>query len=83
MAVNTFAGGTLDRVGERRADGEWVQARVADPAARAVAVGRDGVLVTEGDPPAAALLQAATDGTPTLLGMQGDMPLPRLARGRM
>src|SRR5918911_1246092 len=75
MAVNTFAGGTLDRVGERRADVEWVQARLADPAARAVAVGRDGVLVTEGDPPAAALLGAASDGTPTLLGMQGDMPL--------
>jgi NAD+ diphosphatase len=76
MAVNTFAGGTLDRVGERRADGEWVRARFADPEARAVAAGRDGVLVTEGDTPAAALLPApVADGTPTLLGMQGDTPL--------
>jgi NAD+ diphosphatase len=75
MGVNTFAGGTLDRVGERRADGEWVRARLADPAARAVAVGRAGVLVTEGELPGPALLAPAADGMPTLLGMQRDTPL--------
>jgi len=31
MAVNTFAGGTLDRVGEHRADDDWVRARLEDP----------------------------------------------------
>ena len=75
MSVNTFAGGTLDRVGERRADAEWIRARLADPAARAVAVGRAGVLVTESDAPTAALVPVIADGTPTLLGMQGDRPL--------
>ncbi len=47
--MNTFAGGTLDRVGEHRSDDAWVQARLADPAARAVVTGREGVLVAEGD----------------------------------
>jgi NAD+ diphosphatase len=75
MAVNTFAGGTLDRVGEHRADDDWVRARLADPAARAVAVGRPGVLVVEGETPSAALLPPPTEGTPTLLGMEDGMPL--------
>jgi NAD+ diphosphatase len=74
MGINTFAGGTLDRVGERRADTEWVRARLEDPAARAVVVGRQGVLVG-GDPPTAALLPPTLDETPTLLGMQGDTPV--------
>jgi NAD+ diphosphatase len=75
MAPNTFAGGTLDRVGEHRADEEWVRARQADPAARAVAVGRAGVLVAEGAKPAAALLPPTIDDTPTLLGLQDGTPL--------
>src|SRR5688500_11963607 len=74
MGINTFAGGTLDRVGERRADTEWVRARLEDPAARAVVVGRQGVLVG-GDPPTATLLPPTLDDTPTLLGMQGDTPI--------
>jgi NAD+ diphosphatase len=75
MAVNTFAGGTLDRVGEHRADGDWVRARLTDPAARAVVVGREGVLVRDGDTPTAALLSPTVDDTPTLLGLQGDTPV--------
>jgi NAD+ diphosphatase len=75
MGVNTFAGGTLDRVGEHRADDDWVRARLEDPAARAVVVGREGVLVAEGDQPTAALLSPALDDTPTLLGLQGDTPI--------
>ncbi len=75
MGMNTFAGGTLDRVGERRSDDAWVQARLADPAARAVVTGREGVLVAEGDPPTAALLSPLLDDTPTLLGLQGDTPI--------
>src|SRR3712207_1082880 len=75
MGVNTFAGGTLDRVGEHRADDAWVHARLTDPAARAVVVGREGVLVAEGDRPTAALLSPTLDDTPTLLGLQGDTPI--------
>ncbi len=75
MGVNTFAGGTLDRVGEHRSDADWVGARLADPAARAVAVGRAGVLVAEGERPSAALLPVVANGTPTLLGIDDGMPL--------
>ncbi len=75
MAVNTFAGGTLDRAGEHRADAAWVRGRLADPAARAVVVGREGVLVAAGEPPTAALVSPTLDDTPTLLGLQGDTPI--------
>jgi NAD+ diphosphatase len=44
---NTFAGAGLDRAGEHRRDAEWVAARRADPAARAVIVGADGVLLAD------------------------------------
>ncbi|MBB4660898.1 NAD(+) diphosphatase [Conexibacter arvalis] len=50
-APNTFAGSTLDRAGGRRTDAGWVQERLADPGSRALALTRDGILVT-GDPPA-------------------------------
>ena len=45
---NTFTGAALDRAGDRRRDDEWVAAQRADPAARAVLVGRDGVKVDGG-----------------------------------
>lgn len=38
-----FAGGTLDRAAHRRLDAGWLATAAADPAARAVLVGRDGV----------------------------------------
>jgi NAD+ diphosphatase len=44
-APNTFAGAGLDRAGEHRRDADWVAARRADPAARAVVVGADGILL--------------------------------------
>ena len=75
MGINTFAGGTLDRVGEHRADDDWVRAQLEDPAARAVAVGRPGVLVADGERPSAALLPIVADGTPTLLGVDNGVPL--------
>jgi NAD+ diphosphatase len=75
MAVNTFAGGTLDRAGEHRSDEAWVRARLTDPAARAVVVGREGVLVAEGETPTAALLSPTIDDTPTLLGLQRGTPV--------
>jgi NAD+ diphosphatase len=75
VAVNTFAGGTLDRAGEHRADPDWIRARLEDPAARAVVVGREGVLVTDGERPAAALVSPVLDETPTLLGLKGGQPI--------
>ena len=42
----TFTGGTLDRVAERRGDPAWLAAQAADPAARAVLAGDDGIHVT-------------------------------------
>lgn len=41
----TFAGGTLDRAGNRRTDSAWVKAARADPRARAVVAGRRGVVL--------------------------------------
>jgi NAD+ diphosphatase len=70
MGVNTFAGGTLDRAGEHRKDEAWVRERLAEPASRAVAVGRAGVLVSDADQPSAALLPLPADGPTTLLGVQ-------------
>jgi len=59
-AVNTFAGGGLDRMGPRRTDAAWLAARRADPATRAVVATSDGVLVEDG-------------GAPALVGL-GDLP---------
>jgi NAD+ diphosphatase len=55
-AVNTFAGGRLDRVGPQRSDAAWVAARRADPSSRAVVATSAGVLVRDG-------------GTPELIGL--------------
>jgi NAD+ diphosphatase len=70
--VNTFAGGRLDRAGPRRTDEEWVAARRADPAARAVVATADGVLVRDGASPALVGL-GALPGDPdlVLLGVDG------------
>jgi NAD+ diphosphatase len=59
-AVNTFAGGRLDRMGPRRTDDAWLAERRADPAARAVVATSDGVLVD-------------ADGAPALVGL-GELP---------
>jgi NAD+ diphosphatase len=66
-APNTFEGARLDRVTARRRDPEWVAARLADPASRAVVASAGGVLV-DGD----ALALVPLDGLPEplLLGMQ-------------
>jgi NAD+ diphosphatase len=45
MAAITFAGGTLDRVSDRRTDTAWVQAAREDPRARAVVASARGVLL--------------------------------------
>jgi NAD+ diphosphatase len=65
--LQTFAGGVLDRVSERRSDESWVAERLSDPASRAVVAGRDGVLV-EGDRVARVPLREAAE--PVLLGVE-------------
>jgi NAD+ diphosphatase len=70
MEVNTFAGGTLDRVGARRTDDAWVRERLRDPGSRAVVAGPDGVLVEDGDSPRPALVSPPEDAPPVLLGLQ-------------
>lgn len=68
---NTFAGGTLDRAGERRRDDAWLAERLRDPASRAVLVAPAGVAVTGGADPRAALVGldavASTSAEPPLL----------------
>jgi NAD+ diphosphatase len=49
-APRPFTGVTLDRVSDERKDLDWVGAQLARPDTRAVAAGRDGVLVSEGEP---------------------------------
>lgn len=45
--VNTFAGNPLDRAGERRCQPDWLQARLADPATRAVLFWKGQPLLTD------------------------------------
>lgn len=59
----TFAGGTLDRAGNRRTDAAWIAAARSDPRARAVVAGRRGVKL-EREP------LDGRDGV--LLGVEGD-----------
>jgi NAD+ diphosphatase len=69
-AVNTFAGGPLDRVAPRRTDAAWLAERLADPASRAVVATTDGVLVEDGARPALVPLADVVDaGEPVLLGV--------------
>jgi NAD+ diphosphatase len=74
---NTFAGSTLDRAAARRRDAAWVRERLADPASRALALTRDGILVTGFEPPQ--LVRIPFDQIPgpppqpaVLLGVQED-----------
>src|SRR4051812_4446017 len=69
MAAITFAGGTLDRVSERRTDEAWVQAAREDPRARAVAGGPGGVAL---DADGAPLLVALDGREGILLGLGAD-----------
>jgi NAD+ diphosphatase len=72
MEPNTFAGAELDRAGEHRGDPEWVAARRADPAARAVVVGREGIHVA-GDRLGLVPLEAGDEGV--LLGVGAGGPV--------
>jgi NAD+ diphosphatase len=73
---NTFTGAALDRAGDRRGDEAWVAAQRADPAARAVIVGTDGIHVTPGrDRLALVPLADAGGGEPLLLGLDDAGPV--------
>jgi NAD+ diphosphatase len=82
-APNTFAGAGLERAGEHRRDAEWVAARRRDPAARAVVVGADGILLAGDDGlQRVPLAEPAGPGTPgeaaaepVLLGLEEGGPL--------
>jgi NAD+ diphosphatase len=72
-AVNTFAGGGLDRMGPRRTDDAWLAERRADPASRAVVATSDGVLVEgDGSPAFVALNELPGDAEVVLLGVDAD-----------
>jgi NAD+ diphosphatase len=77
MDPTTFAGAGLDRAAERRGDAAWLAEQLADPATRAVAVTRDGVVVEPGDPFRLARvgLDGATGPGPVLLGVEERGPL--------
>jgi NAD+ diphosphatase len=87
--LTTFAGATLDRAAERRADAAWVAERRAEPAARAVAVVPDGV-VLEGDRLARLPLAELDGAEPLLLGLEAghalfavDTPSPPAGAGEV
>jgi NAD+ diphosphatase len=74
---NAFTGARLDRAGDRRRrDPAWVAAQRADPAARAVVAGDEGVLM-DGDHLALVPLADAPAGAPepALLGLDAAGPL--------
>ena len=65
-----FSGAALDRAAALRRRPEWVEARRADPRARAVQMSDDGVLLEDGH-----LAMARPGADAVLLGLQGDTPL--------
>jgi NAD+ diphosphatase len=75
-ALNTFSGSGLDRAGARRRDAAWVQERRNDPTSRAIALTRDGVLVTGTEFPQLVRLPLEQipggAGTSVLLGVEED-----------
>ena len=72
-AVNTFAGGGLDRMGPRRTDAGWLAERRADPASRVVIATSGGVLVErDGSPAAVGVLEVPGDAETVLLGVGAD-----------
>ena len=72
-AVNTFAGGGLDRMGPRRTDAAWLAERRADPASRVVVATSDGVLVDpDGTPATVAVAEVPADAETVLLGVGPD-----------
>jgi NAD+ diphosphatase len=67
----TFAGGALDRAADRRGDEAWIAAARNDPRARAVLVGRGGVVLAAGAPKLASL-ESLGSGDGHFLGIAED-----------
>jgi NAD+ diphosphatase len=71
----TFTGGELDRAAEHRGDAAWLAAQAADPAARAVLAGDDGIHLTGDDRLALVPLTALDAPEPLLLGLDAAGPV--------
>src|SRR5215218_3532171 len=71
----TFTGEALDRAAEHRGDAEWLAAQAADPAARAVLAGDDGIHLTGDERLALVPLTAVDAPEPLLLGLDGAGPV--------
>jgi NAD+ diphosphatase len=65
-----FAGAPLDRAPRERRDREWLEARRADPDARALVLSERGLWLENGR-----LLLVPPDGDSVFLGIAGDRPL--------
>jgi NAD+ diphosphatase len=78
-AANSFEGTAIDRAADRRTDAGWLEAQLADPAARAIVASREGPYFdSSGDPYRPALLRLDDLGEgiePVLLGVGADGPL--------
>jgi NAD+ diphosphatase len=72
-----FTGMALDRVSVERKDPDWIRERAQRPDTRAVAAGRDGVLITGGSAPALLRVRPTAEqlSEPILLGVDGDEAL--------
>jgi NAD+ diphosphatase len=68
--VIVFSGSALDRAAALRRRPEWVEARRADPGARAVLMSDEGVLIEDGH-----LVMDRPSAEAVLLGLRGDTPL--------
>jgi NAD+ diphosphatase len=68
--VIVFSGSALDRAAALRRRPEWVEARRADPGARAVLMSDEGVLLEDGH-----LVMDRPGAEAVLLGLRGDTPL--------
>jgi NAD+ diphosphatase len=71
----TFTGESLDRAAEHRGDPAWLAAQAADPAARAVLAGDDGIHVTDEERLALVPLADLDVREPLLLGLDGAGPV--------
>lgn len=70
---NTFTGSQLDRAGVQRRDAAWVHERLHDPGSRALALTREGILVSGDDAQPVRLpleLIPGGAGTTVLLGLE-------------
>jgi len=68
--VIVFSGAAIDRAAALRRRPEWVEARRADPRARAVLMSDEGILLEDGH-----LVMERPSAEAVLLGLRGDTPL--------